>query len=189
MDAQSSDAASAGRASGDGRLAAHALPRDADEAVRARFYAHHARLVGYARLLVDDLGTAEDVVQDAFVSLHRHFGSLRDPGAALPYLRAAVANGARSQIRRLRVARTRGSAFVADVPSAESTAVLHEDHREVLAGLAALPLRQRQVLVLRYYLDLTEAEIASTLEISRGSVKAHASRALAALTTRLEAAR
>ena len=183
------DAESAGRSSGDALTTVTALPRDADDAIRALFYAHHARLVGYARLLVDDLGTAEDVVQEAFVSLHRHWGSLRDRNAALPYLRAAVANGARSQIRRLQVARTRSAAFVADAPSAESTAVVHEDHREVLAGLAALPLRQRQVLVLRYYLDLTEAEIASTLDISRGSVKAHASRALAALTSRLEAAR
>lgn len=165
------------------------LPDDADAAVRALFVAHHARLVGYARLLVDDVGAAEDLVQDAFVSLHRRW-PLRDRGAALGYLRTAVANGAASSVRHLRVVRrVERPEHVRDAASAETEVLVREEHRELVAGLSALPVRQRQVLVLRYYLDLSEAQIAETLSISRGSVKAHASRALAALGARLEAAR
>lgn len=164
---------------------AFALPKDRDEAVSALFVAYHRRLVGLARLLVDDQQTAEDVVQDAFTSLYRRWPWIRDKSAALPYLQASVANAARSNLRRRRTARTTVLENVVDLPSAEATAVAEEDKRELLAALAELPQRQRQVLVLRYYLDQSEAEIASTLAISRGSVKQHASRALARLTAQL----
>ena len=166
-----------------------ALPRDRDEAISALFVTHHARLVGLARLLVDDLPTAEDVVQDAFTSLYRRWPWIRDHSAALSYLQASVANGARSSLRRRRTVRSTVLEEPADMPSAESTAVDHDDHRRLVHALAQLPVRQRQVLVLRYYLDQSEAEIATTLSISRGSVKQHASRGLAALSGRLEAAR
>lgn len=161
---------------------------DRDRAVAALFSAHHSRLVGLARLLVDDLQTAEDVVQDAFTSLYRRWPWLRDRNSALAYLQASVANGARSNLRRRRTARSVQLDQPDLMPSAEATVVQGEDRRSLIAGLARLPLRQRQVLVLRYYLDQSEAEIAETLSISRGSVKKHASRALEALTLRLEAA-
>lgn len=166
-----------------------ALPRDRDDAVSALFVAHHARLVGFARLLVDDLASAEDIVQDAFTSLYRRWPWIRDRGAALPYLQASVANGARSSLRRRRTVRTTALPAIVDVPSAETTAVVHDDHRRLITALSSLPTRQRQVIVLRYYLDQSEAEIAATLSISPGSVKQHASRAIAALSARLEAAR
>ncbi|HVE74325.1 MAG TPA: SigE family RNA polymerase sigma factor [Mycobacteriales bacterium] len=165
------------------------LPPDRDAAVSALFLAHHARLVGLARLLVDDLPTAEDVVQDAFAELYRRWRWLRDPDAAVGYLRTAVTNGARSRLRRRQVARGKERPAPGSAPSAEHLAMDREDHREVVAGVSALPRRQREVVVLRYYLDLSEAEIANTLNISKGTVKAHTSRALAALTATLEHAR
>jgi RNA polymerase sigma-70 factor (sigma-E family) len=167
-------------------------PARRDEAVTALFVAHHARLVGLAYLLVDDVATAEDVVQDAFTALYRRWSWVRDHGAALAYLQTSVVNGARSNLRR-RARRTRESDRDRDrdrdreAPSPESTVVAREDERRLEAALLQLPIRQRQVLVLRYYLDQSEAEIASTLSISRGTVKQHASRALAALHLRLEA--
>jgi RNA polymerase sigma-70 factor (sigma-E family) len=163
------------------------LPAGRDAALTALFVSHHRSLVGLAALLVDDLGTAEDVVQDAFLGLYRRWAWIREHEAAYDYLRTAVLNGARSQLRRRRVQRTKTAPESPNEPSAESTVIVHEEHAAVLAELAGLALRQRQVLVLRYYLDQTEAEIARTLSISPGSVKQHASRGLAALTARLEA--
>ena len=161
------------------------LPHDRDEAVVALFRAHHARLVSYARLLVDDRQTAEDVVQEAFTALHRRWGRLRDPEAALAYLRTAVTNGARDTLRRRRTLRAYRPERPVDVASAESTVVRREEHRRALDGLRALPRRQREVLTLRYFFDLDEAQIAQALGVSRGSVKQHASRGLAALTSRM----
>jgi RNA polymerase sigma-70 factor (sigma-E family) len=166
-----------------------ALPADRDEAVSALFLAHHARLVALARLLVDDLPTAEDVVQDAFADLYRRWRWIRDREAAPAYLRTAVTNGARSRLRRRQVARAKDESSPVSAPSAEHLAIDREDLREVVAGVHALPHRQREVVVLRYYLDLTEAEIASTLQISKGTVKSHMARAVAALTATLEHAR
>jgi RNA polymerase sigma-70 factor (sigma-E family) len=160
------------------------------DAVSALFLAHHRRLVGLASLLVDDRGTAEEVVQEAFVNLHRRWGHLRDPGSAVAYLNKAVVNGGRD---RLRHGRRVVSILPRMVPvpeeraSAEQHAVKHEEADLLWQAITALPMRQRQVLVLRYYLDQSEAEIADTLEVSRGSVKRHASRGLAALARSLEA--
>ena len=167
-------------------LQAPTAEEDRDTAVTALFLTHHRRLVGLARLLVDDQQTAEDVVQDAFGQLYRRWPWLRDKGAAVPYLQVAVTNGARSALRRRGVRRRGDAVDVDDAPSAEQTALGGEDRRALRALIAALPARQRQVLVLRYYLDLSEAEIAERLDISKGSVKQHASRALAALSARLE---
>jgi RNA polymerase sigma-70 factor (sigma-E family) len=160
---------------------------DRDSALSALFAAHHRGLVGLAYLLVDDLPTAEDVVQDAFLALHRRWIWLRDPNAAYEYVRTAVLNGSRSQLRRRRVRTGRDADASPPAPSAETTAVEHAEHRELLALVAQLPERQRQVLVLRYFLEQSEAEIAHTLSISAGSVKQHASRGIAALSTRMEA--
>lgn len=161
---------------------------DRDAAITALFLAHHRRLVGLARLLVDDQQTAEDVVQDAFGQLHRRWGWLRDKDAAAHYLQVAVTNGARSALRKRRVRRAEPPAALPDAPSAEYAVLGGDDRFELRACIGALPTRQRQVVVLRYYLDLSEAEIADRLEISKGSVKQHAARALAALSARLEAA-
>jgi RNA polymerase sigma-70 factor (sigma-E family) len=166
-----------------------ALSQDRDDAITALFVAHHARLVGLARLLVDDLPTAEDVVQDAFASLYRRWPWIRDKSASLSYLQASVANGARSNLRRRRTVRSTTLEPPGATTSAEAAVIEAEDNQALRRALAQLPLRQRQVIVLRYYLDWSEKEIASTLTISSGSVKQHTSRAMAALSKHLEAAR
>jgi RNA polymerase sigma-70 factor (sigma-E family) len=164
-----------------------ALPRSADAAVTALYRVHAAGLRRVAVLLVDDPETAEDVVQDAFVRLHRRWLLLRDPDKALAYLRTSVVNGSRSRLRRRRTERGFVPSVLDDHPSAEHTVLRTADLRAVGDGLAALPRRQREVLVLRYYLDLSEAEIADSLGISRGSVKSHAARGIASLAARMEA--
>ena len=142
---------------------------------------HRMRLVRLAILLVDDPATAEDVVQEAFAGLHRHWGGLRDEAAAVGYLRTAVVNGSRSVLRRRRTAREYVPPHQANARSAESLAMLSAEHQAVVDALSTLPPRQREVLVLRYYGDMSEAEIAEATGISKGTVKSTASRALDAL--------
>ena len=145
------------------------------------YAAHRLALVRLAVLLVDDLASAEDVVQDAFAALARRPDAVRDPSKALAYVRASVVNTARSALRRRRTARGYSPPHALAPPTPEDTAVLAEEHREVIAALHRLAPRQREVLVLRYWSDMTEAEIAQALDISQGSVKSTASRALVAL--------
>ncbi|WP_245862530.1 RNA polymerase sigma factor [Phycicoccus duodecadis] len=149
-------------------------------------YAAHARgLVRLAWLLLHDEQDAEEVVQDAYVSLHRRWGRLDDPAAAAAYLRRSVVNGARSALRRRGVRQRYAAALAAErvvlALSPSDTVVAAEQRDELVGALTRLPQRQREVLVLRYYLDLSEAEIADALGISPGSVKTHAHRGLAAL--------
>ncbi|WP_353946038.1 SigE family RNA polymerase sigma factor [Streptomyces sp. HUAS MG91] len=151
------------------------------------YHAHRLRMVRLAVLLVDDLSTAEDVVQDAFTALYRRHGEqITEVDNALGYLRTSVVNTARSVLRRRRTARAWTPPPAGEAPSAEDSVVLDEAHREVLAALARLTPRRREVLVLRYWADLSEAEIAATLGISKGAVKSNASRALDALERILE---
>lgn len=146
----------------------------------ADLYAEHRmRLVRMAILLVDEPSTAEDVVQEAFAGLHRHWAGLRDEYAALGYLRTAVVNGSRSVLRRRRTARAYVPPHAVNARSAESMAILSTEHQAVVEALRSLPPRQREVLVLRYYGGMSEAEIAESAGISRGAVKSTASRALA----------
>ncbi|MCT9088741.1 SigE family RNA polymerase sigma factor [Streptomyces sp. ASQP_92] len=152
------------------------------------YHAHRLAMVRLAVMLVDDRATAEDVVQDAFTALYRRHGErVEEIDNALAYLRTAVVNASRSVLRRRRTARGYTPPHEPDAPSAEERVVLDEEHREVLAALGQLTVRRREVLVLRYWSDLTEAEIATTLGISRGSVKSIASRALDSLEKILEA--
>jgi RNA polymerase sigma-70 factor (sigma-E family) len=160
------------------------MDSDRTDVISGLFFAHHRRLVGLAALLVADQQIAEDVVQEAFAGLYRRWRHLRDPDAAIAYLNRAVVNGSRDTLRR---GRRVGAAMLRLVPrseeleSAEHEVVEHQEADRLWAAVTALPMRQRQVLVLRYYLDQSEAEIAETLEISRGSVKTHASRGIAAV--------
>jgi RNA polymerase sigma-70 factor (sigma-E family) len=142
---------------------------------------HRMRMVRLAVLLVDDPGTAEDVVQEAFTGLHRHWAGLRDEAAAVAYLRTAVVNGSRSVLRRRRTARDYVPPHQVNARSAESLAMLSAEHQAVVDALGTLPPRQREVLVLRYYGGMSEAEIADATGISRGTVKSTASRALDAV--------
>ncbi|MPY77246.1 MAG: SigE family RNA polymerase sigma factor [Actinophytocola sp.] len=142
---------------------------------------HRMRLVRLAILLVDEAATAEDVVQEAFTGLHRNWGRLRDEAAAIGYLRTAVVNGSRSVLRRRKTAREYVPPHAVTARSAESLAMLTTEHQAVVNALGVLPPRQREVLVLRYYGGLSEAEIAEAAGISKGTVKSTASRALEAL--------
>jgi RNA polymerase sigma factor (sigma-70 family) len=208
------------------------VPEPADRAavaptavdLESAYREHYASLVRLASLLVDDVGTCEELVQEAFVKVWQRGGAVRDPERLPAYLRSAVLNGARSHLRKVVVRRRHlrsvpppgasgrrmsrsgsSSSPSAGPPPAgsggsdgpgtdtsegpEAGAVAADETRLVLAALRTLPDRQREVLALRYYLDLSEAEIAATLGISPGSVKTHAHRGLAALTGRLEALR
>jgi RNA polymerase sigma-70 factor (sigma-E family) len=130
--------------------------------------------------MLGDRPAAEDVVQEAFCGLYRRWHTLSDPGKALSYVRSSVINGCRTVLRR----RTRAAAGLTGDPpaeSAETTVLVSEAHQEVLAAIRRLPDRQREALVLRFYLDLDEAEIATSMGISRGTVKSTTSRGLAAL--------
>jgi len=161
---------------------------DADEALEQLYAAHWRSLVRLAVLLVRDQETAEELVQDSFIAVHGRWGQLRDPDRTLAYLRQTVVNRARSALRRRTVAdryvATQRSGALPDPTGSH----LPEDHARrdlVLSALRALPDRQREVIALRYYLDLSEAQIADTLGISRGAVKSHASRGVAALREQL----
>lgn len=142
---------------------------------------HRLGLVRLAMLLVDDLQSAEDVVQDVFTEFVGRADRLRDQNAALGYLRTAVVNRSRSALRRRRTVRSYVPPREPDRPDPAEITLLSEEHREVLAALRRLAPRQREVLVLRYWSGLSEAEIAESLGISRGAVKSTASRAMDAL--------
>jgi RNA polymerase sigma-70 factor (sigma-E family) len=161
--------------------------RSADLAVEQLYREHRLQMVRLAYLLLGDRESAEDVAQDAFAALHRHWHRLRNTDAAIGYLRTATVNGSRSLLRRRRTARRypQPDESSLSVESAEATSMLSAEHREVLAAIQQLPDRQREVLLLRYWSELGEAEIARTLGISIGAVKSNASRGRTTLATRL----
>lgn len=164
------------------------LPAPAGEDEFARLY-QDARLglVRLATLLTGDRDVGEDLVQDAFVGLHRRWAALADRDRAIGYLRVSVVNGSRSRRRRAAVARRHLRAGEPDdSPPADVAVLLADEHREVIDAVRRLPPRQREVLVLRYWLELGESEIARTMGISPGTVKSTASRALRAVERLLE---
>jgi RNA polymerase sigma-70 factor (sigma-E family) len=137
-------------------------------------------------MLVRDTQTAEEVVQDAFIAMHDGWERLRDADKALAYMRQAVVNRSRSVLRHRMVVEKNQQKPSPDMPSAEHGALALLERSAVIAALRRLPERQREVIVLRYYADLSEAEIASAMKISRGAVKSHTSRGMAALRAALE---
>jgi RNA polymerase sigma-70 factor (sigma-E family) len=158
----------------------------ADEALTALYTSHYRQLVRLATLLLDEVGAGEEVVQDAYVRMHASWHRIRDPDAAVGYLRTTVINLARSRLRRRLVAQRHPPKPLPDAPSAEHGALEQLERDRVIMALRRLPPRQRQCLVLRYYADLTEAQIAEAMGISPGAVKSHASRGMAALRASLE---
>ena len=166
------DAASSAREAGD----------EAAAGVSALFRARYPEMVRLADLLGAD--DPEDIAQEAFARLIRKHGSLRDPGSALAYVRAIVCNLTRNRHRHLRVVRRRTPAAHYE-DSSEQAVILKEDHREVLAALAGLPPRTREAIVLRYWLDLSQREIAAVMGVSPGTVKSYVSRGLGALALAL----
>ncbi len=150
--------------------------------VAGLFRARYPEMVRLADLLGAD--DPEDIAQEAFARLIRKHGSLRNPEAAVAYVRRCVVNLTRNRHRHLRVVRLHTPAGRHE-DSSEQAVILREDHREVLAALAGLPPRRREAIVLRYWLDLSEREIAAAMGVSPGTVKSNVSRGLAALAQAL----
>jgi RNA polymerase sigma-70 factor (sigma-E family) len=158
----------------------------ADGAVTELYSVHYRALVRLAALLVRDTPTAEEVVQDSFVAMHGGWQRLRDAEKALAYLRQAVVNRSRSVLRHRTVVDKNLQKAPPDMPSAEHGALVLLERHAVVAALRGLPDRQREAIVLRYYADLSEAEIAAAMGISRGAVKSHTARGMTALRAALE---
>lgn len=160
--------------------------REANLAVTMLYASHYRSLVRLAAMLVSDVGTAEEVVQDAFVAMHDGWRCLRDSDKALSYLRQAVVNRCRSVLRRRAVVE-RYAPPSRPAPSDPAASVIGELERSaVITALHRLPARQREALVLRYYADLSNDEIASAMGISSRTVRAHVRKGMAALRTVLE---
>jgi RNA polymerase sigma factor (sigma-70 family) len=157
--------------------------------LRSLFDSHYAPMVRLATVMLGHNAAAEDVVQQAFVALDRRLSGLR-PGAEAAYLRTSVVNGCRSHVRAGR-ARKRQLVLVREgsPPLPEDEAVRDEKQRAVLAAIDALPRRQRECVVLRYYLGLADREIAETLGLALGSAKTHLRRGQHALAGSLEGLR
>jgi RNA polymerase sigma-70 factor (sigma-E family) len=162
---------------------------DRDRIVAELFRIEGARLVRLARLFTDDRNAAEDLVQEAFIRLHRAAHRVQDPRKAAPYLRSIVINLARDHNRRGLMSLRHQEAVPApgepDVP--DDVLAMDEERRVLLDQIRSLSPRQRDCILLRYYLDLSEIEIAETLGISKNSVKTHCRRAMDALRHRVGA--
>jgi RNA polymerase sigma-70 factor (sigma-E family) len=159
---------------------------DATQAVTTIYSTHYRSLVRLAVLLVRDVATAEEVVQDSFIAMHSAWRRLRDSDKALSYLRQSVVNRSRSVLRHRVVVDRNAPKPAPDMPSAEQGALSLLERSAVIAALRKLPPRQREALVLKYYADLSEAQIATTMGISQGAVKSHTARGMASLRTVLE---
>ena len=142
---------------------------------------HYGALVRMAGQLVRDEPTAEEVVQECFAALHDGWDHLRDETKALAYLKQAVVNQSRSVLRHRSVVDRNAPEPAPDMPSAEQGAITLLERSAVISALRALPDRQRQALALRYYADLSEAQIAEMMGISKGAVKSHTARGMASL--------
>src|SRR5215469_4743329 len=165
---------------------AHVDAPAADAAIAELYGAHYRALVRLAMLLLHDIASAEEVVQDSFVALHAGLHRLRDSEKALSYLRQSVVNRSRSVLRHRVVVDRNAPKAAPDMPSAEQGALSLLERTAVIAALRTLPPRQREALVLKFYADLSEAQIATAMGISRGAVKSHTARGVAALRVVLE---
>ena len=159
---------------------------DASEIVTEIYAAHYNQLVRLAVMLVHDVQTAEEVVQDAFEAMHLAWRRLRDSEKALSYLRQTTVNRSRSVLRHRKVVEMHAPKPAPDEQSAEHAALTLIERSAVTSALRALPERQREAIVLRYYGDFSEADIAKAMGISKGAVKSHTARAIAALKSILE---
>jgi RNA polymerase sigma-70 factor (sigma-E family) len=158
-------------------------------ALRSSFIEHADALVRLAGLLTRDPDAAEEIVQEAFVRLHRALPRLRDTDALLPYLRTTVVNLSRSRGRRLAVAARHQHEAPPAVEGADAAALRRLESKLVIEAIAGLPTRQRECIVLRFYEEMSEAETAAVLGVSKNSVKKHLQRAMASLASRLDEGR
>jgi RNA polymerase sigma-70 factor (sigma-E family) len=159
---------------------------DAAQAITAIYDTEYRSLVRMSAMLLGDVGSAEEVVQDSFIAVHAAWRGLRDLDKAVHYLRRSVLNRSRSVLRHRAVVGRHMPRQEPDMPSAEHAAITRLERSAVLAALRTLPARQREALVLKFYLDLSEEQVATAMNISRGAVKSHTARGKAALRSILE---
>lgn len=152
------------------------------------YQAHYRSLLGLAALLLDDTASCEDVVQEAFIRVHSARKKVRDREKTLAYLRQTVVNLSRSALRRRILGLKLLSKPMPDMASAEEGAYDLLERDDLIKAMRGIQRRQREVLVLRYFADMTEVQVAETLGLSLGSVKAYGSRGIAALRVAMEAA-
>ncbi len=154
------------------------LPPDFETVYRQSY----GRLLGLARTVLADQGAAEEVVQEAFARCYASWDRVENRHDPVPYVRSAVLNLCRSRFRR----RAPALRAVPDAPSAETEAAQGSRRARILEALRDLPDRQREVVALRYFGELSTAETATALGIAPGTVKAHLHRAVHALAIDLE---
>jgi RNA polymerase sigma-70 factor (sigma-E family) len=152
-------------------------------AISSMYNSQYRPLVRMSAMLLGDIGTAEEVVQESFIAVHAAWRRLRDIDKAVPYLRRSVLNRSRSILRHRMVVGRHAPAREPDMPSAEQGAITQLERSAVIEALRSLPARQREALVLKFYLELTEEEVAAVMKISTGAVKSHTARGKAALRT------
>jgi RNA polymerase sigma-70 factor (sigma-E family) len=160
-------------------------PQDADRAVTALYLSHYRPLVRMAALLVQDLATAEEIVQDSFVAVHDVWRRRPDADLALSYLRRSVVDRSRVALRQHMVVDKLAPRLAPDLPTGEGQLSIEVEQSAFISALWTLPPRQREIVVLRYFADLPEAQVASATGISQTAVKAHAVQALTTLRTEL----
>ena len=171
-----------------GAAAAGPVAGGAEAAVTALYEAHALGMIRLAHIMLGDRQSAEDVVQEAFCGLYRRWSHLADPGSAVHYMRSAVLNHCRSVLRRrITSLAPRGvTSHPESVRSAEAAVLTREERDEIMRAVRRLPPRQREALVLRFYLDLSAEETATTMGISPSSVRSATHRALASLGRMLQ---
>jgi RNA polymerase sigma-70 factor (sigma-E family) len=171
---------------GQGSAPAEPAQGAADLAITAIYGTEYRSLVRMSAVLLGDVGSAEEVVQDSFIAVHAAWRGLRDIDKGVHYLRRSVLNRSRSVLRHRAVVDKHMPVPEPDMPSAEHAAIAQLQRAAVTAALRSLPARQREALVLRFYLDLSEEQVASAMQISQGAVKSHTARGKAALRSLLE---
>lgn len=142
------------------------------EALALLYERYYVELVRLAFSLTGDWGVAEELAQEAFVRAWRSWANIRDQQAAPAYLRTTVVNLARKALRRR--SRERVAWQDADGPRTADPGT----NIDLLRALACLPVRKRACVVLRFYLDLSEADTAAALGVSVGTVKSQTAKAL-----------
>jgi RNA polymerase sigma-70 factor (sigma-E family) len=169
-----------------GSASADPAAHEVDAAVTLLFDEQYTRMLRVAAALLGDFASAEDVVQDAFLAVHSAWPRIADKAEVSGYLHRCVVNGARSRLRRRAVAQRLRPVRGRDVPSAEETALGQLSDTRLLDALRGLPRCEREAVVLRYYVDLSEREAAAALGVRPGSVKGYASRGMARLRDTLD---
>jgi RNA polymerase sigma-70 factor (sigma-E family) len=158
------------------------MPRTPSDVEFTEFaQASWASLYRTAYLLLGDAAEAEDLVQTSLAKTYAAWPKVRDVHAAPGYARTVLVNTATSWFRKRSWRNERPTEALPDIVDERDPS----DRPAVMSALAALPPRQRAVIVLRYYEDLSVAQAASALDISEGTVKSQTSDALARLRTLL----